>query len=722
MKDDDRRAIATVAPTVSTTPASGSFRHTLTVAMVLMAVVPALVGGLFLGLNGQALIRAEVLRHMQSVADSVCLDLQHIIQARADATDAFIHRLHIRQTVAVLATGVAESGMGAAQAHELLVEQLAGLAIPSGRREGYAVVVSLPGGRPLAWAGLSAAQAARSAAHHKTDLTKGLGKPWVSPAHMGAGEQIPVVCFIEAIPQSSTGSGPPAAALIWSVALQPTVYATLDALRGLGKSGEIVLVDEKGLVLKDLRSKPNSAFRETLHTEPVERALRGDTSVHTSLDYRGRSVVAATGLVPVTRWGIVVKTDASEAYRGITRLAWLWVALMASLLLIGVATARSLATRLLRPVAALSAATRAVADGDLSATLDTGRRDELGQMARDFDTMAARVASARASLEVALEETRETRDYLDNLLDHARAPIIVWDPAFRITRFNRAFGRLTGRSEESLVGEQVSNLVPQAELDRHMEEIRDATLGQRWDAVEIPIVHVDGSIRTVLWSSAAVYAPDSQTVVATIAQGQDITDRKVAEAALRASEEQYRTLFTNMLNGLASHEIVLDEQGKPVDYRFLEVNDTFEAMLGLKREEVVGRLASAIFPQLQLSWIDTYGQVALTGKVTRFEEYAEGLNRWFEVQAYSPRHGEFITLFDDITERKRAEEALRQSDERFRSIFNEAAVGIAVTALDGTHLDGNQALLDLHGLTREQFLSTKAEEYTHPDDRNADPT
>ena len=857
MPEEGRPAVTAAVSQSSGPPARGSMRHTLTLAMVLMAVVPALVGALLLGTGGRALIRAEVFRHMQSIAQGACLDVGHILEARVDATDAFTRRLYVRQAIAVLTSGVADGAMGAAQARALLTAQLADLSMPSGRREGCAVIVSLPGGLPLAWAGQSAAQAAESAAYHKSNLTAGLGKPWVSPAHLDAGDQTPVVCFIEAIPQSLTGTSPRAAALIWSVALAPSIYSALDARKGLGETGEIVLVDRTGLALKDLRDEPNTRFRKIIRTEPVQRALRGDSTVRDSLDYRGKPVVAAAGQVPSVGWGIVAKMDAAEAYAGITRLTRLWAGLMAGLLLLGALAAGALSRHLLRPVEQLSAATQAMAAGEPSAALDTGRTDELGQMARDFDTMAVQVASARSTLEVALAQTRETRDYLDNLLDYANAPIIVWDTNLRITRFNHAFERLTGRSEQSVWGEQISLLLPEAEIEPSLRRIRGATSGEHWDTVEIPVQHVDGSIRTVLWNSAAVYGPDGQTVVAAIAQGQDITDRKAAletlaaseeqhrslvetmaqgvvyqdkdgfvtsanpaaervlglslaqmqgrtsadprwravdenlapfpgerhpimvalrtgqvvtnvlmgvyspaadelrwllisavpqfrsgesvphgafamftdvterqaaESALRASEEQYRTLFTNMLNGLASHEIVLDEEGKPVDYRFLEVNDAFEKMLGLKREQVVGRLASDLFPQLQQSWVETYGQVALTGSVARFEEYAEGLDRWFEVQAYSPRHGEFATLFDDITERKQAAETLRQSEERFRSIFNEAAVGIAVTAMDGTHLDCNEALLRIHGLTREQFLSTKAEEYTHPDDRNADPT
>jgi len=131
------------------------------------------------------------------------------------------------------------------------------------------------------------------------------------------------------------------------------------------------------------------------------------------------------------------------------------------------------------------------------------------------------------------EELRETRDYLDNLLGHANAPIIVWDAEQRITRFNRAFEELTGRSAEEVVGEHLGLLFPEdARRAGTLEHVTQASAGERWRVVEIPILRADGEVRTVLWNSATLYADDGATPVATIAQGQDITERKRAEQAL----------------------------------------------------------------------------------------------------------------------------------------------------------------------------------------------
>jgi PAS domain S-box-containing protein len=126
-------------------------------------------------------------------------------------------------------------------------------------------------------------------------------------------------------------------------------------------------------------------------------------------------------------------------------------------------------------------------------------------------------------------ELQETKEYFENLITYANAPIIVWDPEFRITRFNHAFEHLTGRAAEEVMGRKLDILFPEETKTGSMEQIQKTFIGEHWDAVEIPILNKDGSARTVLWNSATIYDEDTGLVTATIAQGLDITDRKQAD-------------------------------------------------------------------------------------------------------------------------------------------------------------------------------------------------
>ncbi len=119
---------------------------------------------------------------------------------------------------------------------------------------------------------------------------------------------------------------------------------------------------------------------------------------------------------------------------------------------------------------------------------------------------------------------RETRDFLESLLDYANAPIIVWDPNSTITRFNHAFERLTGHAASEVVGRTLAVLFPAEGREESLSKINRALRGEHWEWVEIPILRKDGATRTVVWNSANVIADDGVTVVATIAQGTDLTE------------------------------------------------------------------------------------------------------------------------------------------------------------------------------------------------------
>lgn len=140
------------------------------------------------------------------------------------------------------------------------------------------------------------------------------------------------------------------------------------------------------------------------------------------------------------------------------------------------------------------------------------------------------------------ERLRETRDYLENLFNHANAPVIVWNPAYQITMFNHAFEQLTGRKADEVIGKQIDILFPEERKDEALTLIRQAQKGERWETVEIPILDSGGAVRTALWNSATLYSADGKTVVATMAQGQDITERKQAEEALRSVNRALKTL------------------------------------------------------------------------------------------------------------------------------------------------------------------------------------
>ncbi len=177
---------------------------------------------------------------------------------------------------------------------------------------------------------------------------------------------------------------------------------------------------------------------------------------------------------------------------------------------------------------------------------------------------------------------------------------------------------------------------------------------------------------------------------------QDITAR-------RQIELQYRMLFQEMFDGFALHEIICDVKGQPSDYRFLAVNPAFEKMTGLRAEDVLGRTVLDVIPGTEQYWIDTYGKVALTGEPAFFENYAADLKKHFEVTTFQPLPNQFACIFQDITDRKTAELALRESEEKFRNFTEQSLVGFYLIQ-DGQFKYVNPKFAEIFGYTVDECL------------------
>lgn len=159
----------------------------------------------------------------------------------------------------------------------------------------------------------------------------------------------------------------------------------------------------------------------------------------------------------------------------------------------------------------------------------------------------------------------------------------------------------------------------------------------------------------------------------------DISKKAMLTQEIAKTKMRYRALFEKMLDAYALHEIVLDAQGVPSDYRFLEINSAFSEMTGLSREQVVGKTVLEAIPNLDKTWIQRYGEVALGGKASRFEQFEPNLNKYFEINAYSPEPMQFAVIFRDITEYKsRQAELAKQTAEveRLKKLLTDKGINL----------------------------------------------
>ncbi|EHQ35576.1 multi-sensor signal transduction histidine kinase [Methanoplanus limicola DSM 2279] len=144
-----------------------------------------------------------------------------------------------------------------------------------------------------------------------------------------------------------------------------------------------------------------------------------------------------------------------------------------------------------------------------------------------------------------------------------------------------------------------------------------------------------------------------------------------AQKLLIDSEEKYCLLFRNLNFGFALHELITDIEGKPSDYRFIEVNPAFEKMTGLKNHDIAGKRVLEVLPGTEDYWIESYGKVALTGEPLLIEKYSNEMCKYFSVSAYSPKPGYFATIFHDVTDKKEAEIKAEQLGNILENSLNE---------------------------------------------------
>jgi len=199
----------------------------------------------------------------------------------------------------------------------------------------------------------------------------------------------------------------------------------------------------------------------------------------------------------------------------------------------------------------------------------------------------------------------------------------------------------------------------------------------------------------------------------------DVTKRAKAETALRENEAKYRGLFESMTEGFALYELIESEEGRAIDWRILEVNDAYSRHTGVNIESIKGRLVSELFPATYAEYLPTFARVVATGTPADFETYAKAVDRYIHIVTFPLGGRRFASIIEDISARRKAEEALKIGEERYRALFNSMTEGFALhetvtdaegRAVDYVFLDVNPAFERLTGLRREEVVGRRVRE------------
>jgi PAS domain S-box-containing protein len=285
---------------------------------------------------------------------------------------------------------------------------------------------------------------------------------------------------------------------------------------------------------------------------------------------------------------------------------------------------------------------------------------------------------------------------------------------------NRAWEQLFGVPASQFVGQKVADLYPQdpAIAERHARMDDELYAKGGGQSYEIPIATRSGEVRDTIYYKSTYAGPDGRVagLVGTIV---DITDRKRAEAALRESEARYRSTFELAGSGVA--HIGLDR-------RFIRVNRRLCEMLGYSEAELLGRTGRQMSHPDDLDVINSQRPALYAGKLERVhveKRYLrkDGSTLWvaFSMVVERDANGKplyEIGIYDDITARKQTDEALRESEERFRQTFELAGSGMAHVDMRGRFVRVNRRLCTILGRSESELIGRSVKEISHPDDRD----
>ncbi len=276
--------------------------------------------------------------------------------------------------------------------------------------------------------------------------------------------------------------------------------------------------------------------------------------------------------------------------------------------------------------------------------------------------------------------------------------IFVWRIDGGIESWNRGAEQFYGYSESEALG-RVSHELLKTISPVPWPEI-ESILRQRgtWEG---ELRHITKEGREVTVASRYQLITDANGVELILETNRDITESKQTAEALQESERRYRTLFESIDEGFCVLEVLFDQDGRPNDWRFLEVNQAFEKHNGLVH--AAGKTIREIVPKIEARWFDIYGRVATTGEPTRLVEFSQALGRWFDLYVFrvgEPEQRRVAVLFNNITERKQAAE----TSARLAAIIQSSADAIIGKDLDGIVFSWNQSAEQIFGYSAEEMI------------------
>jgi len=311
------------------------------------------------------------------------------------------------------------------------------------------------------------------------------------------------------------------------------------------------------------------------------------------------------------------------------------------------------------------------------------------------------------------EESKEANDYFELIFNTSPdAALITCLSDGVIVNLNNGFTKLTGYTPDDVLGKSSFEIDLWKQPSDRQRMIDELVKNDICDNFEAEFLRKDGSSLVGLLSAKIVSLNGIGHIISTT---RDITERKQYDETLQKSEEKFHALYSNMVEGMALHELVFNNEGAPEDYLILDINPAFEKILSITRDSVIGKLSREVYQVPDPPFFNVYSQVALTGKAQVFETYFEPLNKYFSISVYQTHENGFATVFEDISERKQAEAALQENRNFLNILLDSIPVPVFYKDRQGRYLGCNLAYESFIGKTKEEFIGKTVFDISGPE-------
>jgi PAS domain S-box-containing protein len=303
---------------------------------------------------------------------------------------------------------------------------------------------------------------------------------------------------------------------------------------------------------------------------------------------------------------------------------------------------------------------------------------------------------------------KDNHDYLKDkdraIFNTSRYGILVFDRSGSLMETNDVFERMVGLECQDILRSGPGDLLKRLVGESAAPDLMDS-FTRMLSGADVPPFELERNGRFLLIVFPRP-APDHKVFVVFIEDitKHDIAGQKQAEVAVWKSEEQFRRLFLSMSEGFYLSEVIYDEKGEPCDYRYLDVNPAFEKIIGMSRNAIVGKRYRELVPEDTSDWLRTYFNVVRTGVPHTYSFYSREFEKYFETYSYQPETDRVTVFVRDVTARAKAEEALHENEEKYRTFIEQSSDGLFLVDEGGLLCEWNLSMERITGYLRSDVV------------------